>query len=420
MKSISYSARTDFATVPISKVPTIPPAGAIATDPDFNTPILRVTGPGFNPLHPDFAYFAGIGGSADVNVWNRQSTKFVFEDQGNRVFAMQFAPDKMKVAPLYPTFYKQGTFCIEGGGRAEFSHFGDVLFQYNGLKILEHDFGQSPSAPPTPKLVYDFTAALPGFNVTWQSIGGASADGKTFAIALSNSGNQGTGTTIMIYRTGKGWRKFDTFTGLVTGQWGQVGTIQSSDRFTVHNIKLSPGGKFLIIATAAVEGNSIKNKHFWNLETLEMSVISTFTGGHFTEGYAHFINNGGIPFGQYQARAFSAPGIPEPLIVSMPSPPLVPILDSHLSWNNCDPADTAPFFATTTSPRDTWQPWQNEILGIQGGKVYRFCHTMNTGKSPLFSTANAIGSVSQDARFMLICSDWMGQTKGDVFIVPLR
>lgn len=419
MKPLTYNARTDFSTVPISAVPTIPAIGQTALDPDFKTPILRVTGPGFNPEHPDFAYFAGIGGSADVNVWNRQSTKFCFEDQGNRVFVMQFAPEKMKVYPLYPTSFNEGTFCIEGGGRAEFAHFGDVLYQYDKAQIWQHNFGQSPTAPPVPKLVYDFSAALPNFTPTWQTIGGASADGKTFAIALSNAGNQGTGSTIMIYRVGKGWRKFDTMTGLVTGEWGATGTINSTDRELIHNIKLSPGGDWLIIACAGVTPGSIKNKHFWKIDSLDMSVISGFTGGHFTEGYSSFINNGGVPFGQYQTRQFIASDKPSGLISPMPSTPLVPILDSHLSWNNCDLADTAPFFVTTTCPRAAWQPLQNEVLGIWSKKVYRFCHTMNTGKSPLFSIANAIGVVDQQARFMLFCSDWMGQTRGDVFIVPL-
>ena len=420
---MTYLARSDFASIPISKVPPLPPIGGSVLDPDFGAQILRVTGPGFNPQHPDFTYAAGVGGSADVNVWNRQATKFVFEDQGNRVFVMGFEPFKMKTFPLYPKSFPQGTFGLDGGGRAEFAKFGDVLFRYDGLKIWQYVFGTNPLIPPAAELVCDFTAALPGFVPTWQSIGGASANALTYAIALSNKGAQGSGTTIMLYRVGKGWRRFETGTGVVSGQWGDVGTIQSADRFTIHNIKLSPGGQYLVIATADVEPGSIKDKHFWNLETLEMSVVENFTGGHFTQGYSHWLNNGGIPFGQYQSRPFTAPGTPTPIISPMPASRLLPILDSHLSWNNVDPADSAPFFATTTSPNKTWQLWQNEILGFQGGKVLRFCHTMNTGKSPLFSIANAIVAASQEdplPRFMLFCSDWQGQTKGDVFIVALK
>jgi hypothetical protein len=416
MKPAAYSARTDFAVIPISKVPPIPPVGSIAIDLDFNCPILRVTGPNFNPQHPNFAYFAGIGGSADVNVWNRTSTKFCFEDQGTRQFVMGFDPVNFRTFPLYPAAFPQGTFCIEGGGACEFSKAADVLFRYDGLKIWMYSF--TATIPPSPILLCDFSTALPGFSPTWQSVGGCSANGKTFAIALSNAGAQGTGTTIMLYRTGKGWRKFDTQTGQVSGQWGKTGTIQSSDRFTIHNVKISPGGDWLIIAVGSVDGNTVKDKHFWNLDTLEMSVVSNFTDGHFTEGFDLWINNGGTPFGQYQSRLFTQPGNPVPEII--PVPTIKPPLDQHPSWNNVSDADQEAFFSTSHTPNPITQPWENEILGFEQSKVMRFCHTFNTGKSPLFSIQNAIGSVSQDGKFMLFCSDWQGQTQGDVFIVPLR
>jgi len=417
---MTFTARTDFESIPISKVPAIPEIGSVAHDPDFNTSILRVTGPGFNPQHPDFAYGAGIGGSADENVWNKDSTKFVFEDQGNRVFIMGFDPVNFKTFPLFPGVFPQGTFGIPGGGRGIFSHQGDIFFEFDGTKINQYDFSLSPIVPPAAKLVYDFGAVMPGFTSTWQSIGGASADSQTFAIALSNSGGQGTGTTIMVYRVGKGWRRFETHTGIVTGQWGTIGKMVTKDHFTIHNIKLSPGGDYLVVAVGIVDDALAKNKHFWNIDTLQLTEAANFTAGHFTEGYTHWVNNGGVPFGQYSSRLFTAPTASKNLITPMPKVKIIPRLDSHLSWNNVGPADEAPFFATTTSTNTTWQTWQHEVLGFQNGKVYRFCHTFNTGSSPLFSTANAIGCVSQDGKFMLFSSDWQGQTKGDIFIVALK
>jgi hypothetical protein len=355
-----------------------------------------------------------------MNIWNKDSTKFVFEDQGNRVFILGFDPVNFKTVPLFPNEYPQGTFGIAGGGRGIFSHVGDIFYEFNGTTINAYDFGLSGTTPPVAKVVVDFAPDMPGYNSTWQSIGGASADSQTFAIALSNVGGQGTGTTIMVYRVGKGWRRFETHTGMVTGQWGTIGKMITKDHFTVHNIKLSPGGDYLIIAVGTVDDALAKNKHFWNIDTLQLDIVHNFTAGHFTEGYTHWVNNGGVPFGQYSSRLFTQPATPVNLVHPMPKVKIIPRLDSHLSWNNCDPADTAPFFATTTSTNTTWQPWQHEVLGFSGGKVLRFCHTMNTGSSPLFSTANAIGCVDQQGKFMLFSSDWAGQTKGDVFIVALK
>jgi len=354
-KAATYTARTDFSIIPISSVPRLPAIGHIAIDPDFQTHILRVTGPGFNPELPDFAYGAGVGGSADVNVWNKNSTKFCFEDQSNRVYVMGFAPLKMQTIPLWPKIFKQGTLCFQGGGRCEFAKFGDILFRYDGLRIWEYVFGNAVAAiPPAPILICDFSKALgPMFIEKWMSIGGASADAKTFACAYSDTGGQGSGTTIMVWHVGRGWRRFETETGQVTGQWGPTGTIKSTDRFTIHNVKLSPGGKYLVIATAQVDDGTVKNKHFWNIETLEMSVVSEFTDGHFTQGYTSWINNGGIPFGQWQKRLFTEPDDPQPLVSPMPDRHIVPVWGTHPSWNNVGPTDKEPFFATSVCPNET-------------------------------------------------------------------
>lgn len=399
---------------------------ALVVDPKFNNRIVRVTDASLSPQHPGFSYFAGLGGSADVNAFNAQSTKFCFEDQGNRQFVMQFSPLKMKVSPLYPTHYSAGTFCVTGGA-IEFAKYGDILFQFAGSQVLEYDFGQSPLAPPTPKVVCDFTKAISGFKPTWQSAGGISDDGKTFAMAASTSGNQGSGSTILIYRVGKGFIHFDTMTGIISGDWGMQGVIKSADRAKIHNVKISPSGDWLIVAEAGVTPGSIKGKHFWHIGTLDYSVVDGSTAGHFTEGYSHYINNGGTPFGNYESRLFTAPSSPVPLITQFPPGRLQPILDQHASWNNVDPLDTAPIFATTTSPKSVYPgPWYNEVIGIQNGKVIRFCHTYNLGTSKFFSGANAIGCVSQDAKYLVFCSDWMGSlgsgsldNRIDVFIVEL-
>jgi hypothetical protein len=55
--------------------------------------------------------------------------------------------------------------------------------------------------------------------------------------------------------------------------------------------------------------------------------------------------------------------------------------------------------------------WYNEITGVApdgSGKVWRFSHSFITSKSQVFNAYYGIGSVSQDGKFFLMSSDWMG------------
>ncbi|MGC2541496.1 MAG: hypothetical protein WA372_09855, partial [Candidatus Sulfotelmatobacter sp.] len=83
-------------------------------------------------------------------------------------------------------------------------------------------------------------------------------------------------------------------------------------------------------------------------------------------------------------------------------------------------------------------PWYNEIIAVAADgtdKTWRFGHTFITTKSQRFSTSYAIGSVSQDGKFFMFSSDWMGtlgsesggkactigsDCRGDVFVIELR
>jgi hypothetical protein len=114
-------------------------------------------------------------------------------------------------------------------------------------------------------------------------------------------------------------------------------------------------------------------------------------------------------------------------------------LDQHQSWNNVDPMDSVPFFSSTWSNRKPFPaPWYNEVIAVAAdgsGKTWRFAHTFITANSQIFSTQYAIGTVSQDGRFFIFSSDWMGRLgsesgtatctigtncRGDVFVVELK
>jgi hypothetical protein len=113
--------------------------------------------------------------------------------------------------------------------------------------------------------------------------------------------------------------------------------------------------------------------------------------------------------------------------------------DSHFSWNNVDPDDSAPVCFSTyhganpaapgTAPLVVG-PWENEIdcaeADRKASKVWRFAHTYSTARNGFWSTPR--GNISQDGRFFMFTSDWEDQLgKGqndkyrtDVFIVELK
>lgn len=113
-------------------------------------------------------------------------------------------------------------------------------------------------------------------------------------------------------------------------------------------------------------------------------------------------------------------------------------LDQYPSWNNVDANDSVPFVSstyTTSTPITT--AWQNEIQAISliTGSAKRIAHTFITARSQIFDDKEAIGQVSQDGRFFMFSSDWMGtlgsesgsssctiglDCRGDVFVVKLN
>ena len=128
-------------------------------------------------------------------------------------------------------------------------------------------------------------------------------------------------------------------------------------------------------------------------------------------------------------------------MIPVPSIPsgLVPVYDLHIGWNNVDANDTYPFCYsqyTVNNPVPN-VAWYKEIMCASpvDGTVWRFAHTFDTNKSHRFNDLDAIGTVSQDGRFFMWSSDWMGtlgsesggstctvgvNCRGDVFVVELK
>jgi len=222
-----------------------------------------------------------------------------------------------------------------------------------------------------------------------------------------------------------------------TLQWAQADADDSSSGGQVDNC-ISSGPYFWQIGTANFYQSCLPGT---------AAASGGACGGHWTEGFSHFVNANYSPFWQQIVRPFGKDPVGEKIIPGLPlarGDCIASAVDQHQNWSNDDPNDTNPFFSTTTNaPNPSLQPeggftcaWVNEVLGISPstGTVYRFAHTRNTGLSWNFSTRNAIGGVSQDGRFFIFSSDWEGtlgsesggttcipskDCRGDVFVVGL-
>jgi Putative Ig domain len=442
-------SRSDLAVVQLPTPPNVgnlSGANTIVTDPNFGNRIVRITDANTNPAarFKNRTFVTTSSGSADDNLWNIDSTLFTVQDTGTNTYLYSFNPSTLQAARMYASSFPATKGLVLPVSSNWSRVNSNVLYTDSGTVLYKYDFTNRTN-PPSPQLVYDFTSSpncLPvGFKPTWSTKGGLSADDTVFAMAYSNSGSQGTGIYAVVYKVGSGCSVLNTQTGQVGGDWGAKGTIDIPDRWTIHNVKLSKDGNWLILSsTTCYSVICTLQPYFWQVGTTTVSScgVGGSCSGHFTEGYTHWVNLDNSPMSNQVIRSFYQPTSVRNLSSDFP-PGIIAPLDQHQSWNNADPADSLPFFSLTWSTISPFPaPWYNEIIGVAvdgSGKTWRFAHSFITARSQRFSTAYAIGTVSQDGRFIIFSSDWMGKLgsesgtttctvgtncRGDVFVVELR
>src|ERR1039458_2964488 len=421
-------------------------ANTIVTDPDFGNRIVRITDANTDPssAYVNRTYSVNTSGSADDNLWNTDSTLFITQDTGGAGYPFTFNPSTFQAARMYVSNFPatNGLMLLTGGGI--WSRVNpNVLYSYGGTAINKYDFTDRTN-PPSPALVYDFTSSpncLPGFTATWQTIGGVSAGDTVFGMGYSNTGYQDTGVYVVAYKVGSGCSVLNTQTGQVTGDWGATGTIGIADRWYVHNVKISRDGNWAIISRENCISPSCAapEVYFWQIGTTNATPCAGAGGnceGHYTEGYTHYENNDNSPLTNQVIRTFADPTAFTSISTTFP---VGDYMDQHQSWHNVDPGDSVPFLSSTFGTASPYPgPWYNEIIAVAvdgSGKTWRFAHSFITGLSSNFDAAEGIGTVSQDGKFFIFSSDWMGKLgsvsgattctissdcRGDVFVVELR
>lgn len=234
--------------------------------------------------------------------------------------------------------------------------------------------------------------------------------------------------------------------------------------YNVHNARISRDGNFVKITPSGSRAIYIWMPNSATVSACSAageghSGVASFCGGHTVLGYTHLINQGGP--GQTLSlldRPLSDLTHIDRLIPAEESMPLS--MDTHWSWNNDNPADTAPVCGAfsgaghvqgdgtlnpATNPLlSVKQAWDREIVCVATSgppRVWRFAHHHATGACNAGAKIGscfgsiAIGNVSQDGKFYLFSSDWdwslgsqlrspgcptSGRCRADVFIVELK
>ena len=280
--------------------------------------------------------------------------------------------------------------------------------------------------------------------MTWNTAGGVSDDETIFSSGFSNNGGQGgVGALYAAAITPNGCQVLNTSTGVITSTGslpsgtvsGWVG-MTDANGFTIHNARMAKNGSYMVVVPTVSSCSACgSDNFFWQIGTTNVVRNTTSSGGHFTEGNNHWIN--AVFGGNFKIRLFSSLSTASTVVPTPPSG-IVQVFDNHFGWEP-GPNDTNPFCGTsyTTNVPVPNAPWYNEVMCVDpgSGTTYRFAHTFTTAKSHRFNDLQAIGAVSQDGRFYMWSSDWMGtlgsesgastctvgvDCRGDVFVVELQ
>jgi hypothetical protein len=480
----NYSqARQDLNIAPLpSPIPTVgglTGAGTVVTPTDFSLPICRLSDATFDPSAPNSTIVADSGGSGDETLFNTNSTLAILGRGGEGYpIGINFNGVTCTVTRLYAS---NTSWTAHGGWYLPTDDPGwsyanpDLLFIVDATNPAIDSYnvaGYSPTGtPPSNVTLFDFRAGQTGnwgttstnclpsnYAMTWSSYGkqnkatASLAADQIFTMGLSNAGGQNSGTDVVAYKVGSGCTYLSTAIGTVTGDWGTTGTVGISDRFTVHNVKISKDGQWALISWETCTStctNQANTPYFWQIGTTNLypgCVSGNLCSGHFTEGFSHFISDDGSPTGQQIERLYGNNSTPTTIPMGLPWAGSTctgnNVVDQHQNWTNADTADSYPFFTTTVlaTPTTASYPYvcasadEIEAISPGTGTVYRFAHTFNTDQNPNFSVAEAIGAVSQDGNYALWSSDWQGtlgstsgastcsittNCRGDVFVVLL-
>ena len=407
------------------------------TPSDFATQICRATD--VNSGGSQMDYGADCGGSAEANIMDSSDTRVVACTGGNVPIVLSFNLGTRAFATLYP---KQGPSsdgmlggCSSSATYVTTSPFFSFTQPYIGYAESFNSSGNqaicqwnftSTSAMPTYSnggvtQIVDLSTCAPalagvGYGTYTDDVT-VSSDDQTFAAVGSTTAGQGSSGVVYVvaWNRTNGCRVWRTDTGVVTGAWGATGSISLTDRFYIHNVRLSKGGQYVKVTTNTCTSSpggctDNTNTYIWNISTLTVTRIvndGTDGCGHNAIGYLNTIN---LCSG-FWIRPFTSNDTSGTVALkTYPNPNSNE--DGHASFNSGNTTDTnLVFWSLYTGTFGATNAWDNEIIGVRldgSGVAYRFAHSYITGQSGDFGTKYGIGNTSADGKYYIWPSDWDG------------
>lgn len=451
----SYISRTDLTTITL---PTVPPsmgtnvcsagsltscgnltgANTMAIDPNFLNPLYRIVDTTTNDpttAHPYSSNAVSCSGSGEDEIFSFDSSMItVCNESGGFFFPMNFGPPFGVASTRMYTTTDSAThgfeFTTQGlmGWGMTLAH-NHLLYVLNSTTLQSYDFtGNTPTGtPPSPTSIYNYTTSSnclgSGYTSTGAAPGGSDQFDHDFGIAFaSGGGGQDTAgaTKIAVYVTGSGCRVLDLSTDAVTGDFGPTGTISGTPCLsTWHNAKMfkigGAQGAIRITPTGVTCGGV---PWIWNYAASSLTGsfyadCVTYCGGHDANGLLLTTANGGNGLPRFITICSITGGCPTQtgITQNLPSGGIQAGMDQHFAWNVLN--DSWPFISSTFVPSAATptKAWAFEVLGWQptlGSNPYRFASTYADSRSSEFQIAEAIGAASQDGKWFLFGTNWLG------------
>jgi len=419
----------------------------VFNDPDFSSRTVRVTDnntgvPCGLPVNETFF----TDSSAEENMWNADTTKFLMDSQDGHLFAFTW-----NAVTMQSSFINVTGSCwvpLSVGANSPTFSYSNPNYLYGNSSANDNVIRRFDFSDNSVTAIKDLSTCGAGFS-SGTTTGNLTVnnDDTRFSTYV---GGQDIAQYLVVWDKNLGCRWYNTFTGQVGGDWGPAGSISSSLRFKVHISMMSRSGAYVRLESNDITGSE---HAYWEVATLNLQECTTanspYCGGHQAMGYTKVVNQANA---SDDMEMRSRPMNNVSAFSQLVDPLLTPAefsQDGHWSWNNADTKDSVPFCGSTYqvsgSPTAITRALDREVMCIRTdgveSKVWRFAHHRATGALNQNAAARSnfrsipIGNVSQDGKFYMFTSDWewtlgtqagssgcptSGTCRSDGFVVELK
>lgn len=411
-----------------------PPVNVVFTDPDFGSPMVRVTDQTTDYVHPtSYLRNAGLG---DANEWSMDASKFYVVGSGGEELAFGFTPSTMAIRSLPGAAPGKGLLLPLNPGSAFSFVDPDLIYGTKApapLTITAYRFSTGTSSTVIDTTTCETQPPLvagKGHSVTSDDdITLSTNDGR---VVISEGGkDSGDHPFVIVYDQQLGCRWYNTQTGQIGGKWGSVGSASVPGGYLIRHTAISGNGQYV-----RIEVNNF-GFYVWDLATLNVAACpidgGLFCGGYGTTGNSTYVNAAGkVDQMNTVIRPLSNLSDFSQLVYPL-EPPYHFGQEKHYTWANGYFNDSLPICASTyNNDGDPTinAPYDGEIFCMEtdglASTVWRFGHNRALWIGPNFNT-QPLGNVTIDGHWFLFTSGWdsqlgndnAGLPRSDVWIVEL-